>query len=201
MAKKTIAKPQPKAKTIVRVKSTDLTKCIAALSALASSERADKAEMFRSTIILTAILDGHKVKVQKSFDLDLELSKFDSLPLECDGMSRVLSFKLSQMGVKHAVKQGQLLVDGQRVVPIHQWVELSDGRLVDYRARMWAGVAQDIPHGIFNPAEFKRMQYSGVAFDPQVDEKLFKMLVTPIVPAPLTKADAPAVPTATPAGA
>jgi hypothetical protein len=203
MAKKTIAKPQPKAKTIVRVKSTDLTKCIAATSALAATASVgshDKTVMSRVTALLTALLDGHKVKVQKAFDIDAELAKFDGLLLECDGMSRVLSFSLSQMGVRHVVKQGQLLVDGQKVVPIHQWIELSDGRLVDYRARMWAGKNDEIPHGVFSPADFKRVQYSGFAFDPNVDEKLFKLLTTPIVPVPLQKADAPATPTVVPAG-
>lgn len=199
MPKQKLAKPERKMKTVLRVKSTDLAKCIHATSALAALERPDRAEMARATVLLTALLDGAKVKVQKAFDLDVELSKFDSLALECDGMSRVLSYRLTQMGVKHVVKQGQLMLDGVRVVPIHQWIELSDGRFVDYRARMWAGKGDDIPHGIFNKAAFSRMTYDGIEIGVTADEKIFKLLTTPIVPAPLPKADAPAT-SATPAG-
>jgi hypothetical protein len=194
MPKQKTAKPERKVRTIVRVKSTDLAKAITALGSRSTAQGADQADVARALVLLSSIADGHKVKVVKSFDLEVELAKFDSLPLECDGMSRVLSFKLNQMGVKHIVKQGQLLLDGVRVVPIHQWIELSDGRFVDYRARMWAGKGDDIPHGVFNKADFKRMTYDGPQIPIDADEKLFKVLTTPIVPVPLTKADAPANP-------
>jgi hypothetical protein len=200
MAKKTIAKPEPEAKVVVRVKSTEIMRSIRAITARTEGSGSDAPALMRAVILLTALADGEKIKIQHDYDLDIELAKFENLALECDGMARVLSFRLEQMGVKHVIKQGQLLVDGQKVVPIHQWIELADGRIVDYRARMWAGNTQEIPHGIFKAEDFKKVQYSGLVIDIKTDEKLFKVLVTPIVPVPLQKSDAPAAPTVIPAG-
>lgn len=191
MAKRKVTKSEPRQRTIVRVKSTDLMRAIAAVNGVANPGKPGHEDLTRAAILLTAIVSGDKIKVVKTFDLESELAKFDGLALECDGMARVLSFKLQQMKIRHVVKQGQLLVDGQRVVPIHQWLELPDGLTIDYRARMWAGNTTEIPHGIFKQSEYKKVQYLGQPIQIHVDEKIYKILTAP---APAIVPPVPAAP-------
>lgn len=85
------------------------------------------------------------------------LEPLDSLPLECDGMTRVITALLSENGIDHKVMGGHLTdvasvrdhaspLGSLRSCP-HWWIELPSGHLIDYRARMWMGeVAQ---HGVF----------------------------------------------------
>lgn len=126
--------------------------------------------------ILTAISAGRKIRMVKRVNLETELSKYENLPLECDGMSRVLTYALKALKVKHSVMAGHFTVDGSKAVPIHWWIVLEDGKHIDYRARMWGGAHDYIPNGIFNPADFKRVVYTGQAIDLKVDEKIFKIL-------------------------
>lgn len=67
------------------------------------------------------------------------LCRLDPLPLECDGMARVLSTLLTRDDVPHQVAIGSLSVNGVGTIDLHWWIELSDGRVCDLRARMWLG--------------------------------------------------------------
>ena len=100
------------------------------------------------------------------------LDAFDDLPLECDGMTRVVSFALREAGIPHVAKAGELLVDGVRVVPVHFWIEC-DGSIADYRARTWAGDEEHVPHGIFQPEDFPRVAYRGEAVDVSITRVVF----------------------------
>jgi hypothetical protein len=95
--------------------------------------------------------------------LEEELAKYDSLKhLECDGMSLVISYRLTQLNVEHWIMTGALFHNGELVIKPHLWVALNDGaRIVDYRARMWAGESDDIPHGIFRPEDYSNVRYEG----------------------------------------
>jgi hypothetical protein len=53
--------------------------------------------------------------------------------LECDGMTRVLSYVLKKHNVKHTAKVGSLTIDGEKI-PLHFWIVLEDGRIVDGRS-------------------------------------------------------------------
>lgn len=79
------------------------------------------------------------------------LSPVDNMPLECDGLSRVVSTLLHRAGIEHRVRVGSLGIEGVGRISIHWWVELPDGTLVDYRARMWLGTDPRVPHGVFAP--------------------------------------------------
>lgn len=79
------------------------------------------------------------------------LALLDPLPLECDGLSRVLSMLLTRDGVSHRVCAGVLTVRGHGTIPVHWWITLSDGRICDLRARMWIGCGDAVPHGVFVP--------------------------------------------------
>lgn len=92
------------------------------------------------------------------------LDPLDSLPVECDGLTRVITALLTLNGVEHRVMGGHLtdvspLNDkdaslGPLTGYLHWWVELPSGHLIDYRARMWMG--ESAQHGVFikDPSHF-----------------------------------------------
>lgn len=82
------------------------------------------------------------------------LQRLDTLPLECDGMTRVISILLTRDAVAHNVVVGRLTVADIGIIPYHWWIELTgqfDGWFVDYRARLWLGETAAVPHGVFRP--------------------------------------------------
>src|SRR4051794_15248877 len=90
------------------------------------------------------------------------LEQYDECPLECDGLTRVLATILTKEGIEHTCFVGAVMDSRtRRGSQLHFWIELSDGRTVDYRARMWMGEREDIPHGIFNKADYPHIIYSG----------------------------------------
>ena len=92
------------------------------------------------------------------------LDPLDSLPVECDGMTRVIMALLTSNGIEHKVMGGHLtdvspLQDkvvrpGPLKAYVHWWIELPSGHLIDYRARMWMG--DSAQHGVFikDPTHF-----------------------------------------------
>lgn len=84
------------------------------------------------------------------------LNEFDKLPLECDGLTKVISYYLTSENIKHWVHTGEL--SGVNGTLYHQWIELSNGRYIDYRARMWQG--ETAPHGIFKPTSLLNVKYT-----------------------------------------
>ena len=74
------------------------------------------------------------------------LRKYDKCQLECDGLTRVLHTVLVRLNYSHTVMVGSITLGLMRFSP-HFWIELPDGRIVDYRARMWLG--RKAQHGIF----------------------------------------------------
>lgn len=79
------------------------------------------------------------------------LDALQTLPLECDGVSRSLSQVLVHAGVPHVLHFGVLEVHGVGRTPFHCWVVLPDGSHCDARARMWLGDSPSVPHGVFQP--------------------------------------------------
>lgn len=75
----------------------------------------------------------------------------DELPLQCDGMTRSLSLLLMRESVKHVIHIGALEVEGVGRIALHWWIELPAGQICDARARMWLGVDERVPHGVFEP--------------------------------------------------
>lgn len=80
------------------------------------------------------------------------LAPLDALPLECDGMSRVVSALLTRDSISHQVCTGILEIDGVGAISYHWWVEFGDGAICDWRARMWLGEGSAVPHGVFERA-------------------------------------------------
>ena len=109
--------------------------------------------------------------------IESTLEPYTSLPLECDGMSRVLTYLLHRAGVPHQAYTGSLTIKG-RSMPVHFWLVLEDGRHIDYRARMWFGEHDHVPHGIFNPENYPEVTYEGEPVDLTVSDLIFQILVS-----------------------
>lgn len=101
------------------------------------------------------------------------LRKYDKCQLECDGLTRVLHTVLTRMNQPHTVMVGSIDMYPTRFSP-HFWIELPDGRIVDYRARMWLG--KKAPHGIFDKAQ-SLVVYEGepIEWEP-LSDALFNIL-------------------------
>lgn len=80
-----------------------------------------------------------------------QLAALDCLPLECDGLTRVISTLMQRDGITHEVCVGSLTVKGVGAIPYHWWVTLPDGCVCDFRAGLWLGASGQVPHGLFNP--------------------------------------------------
>lgn len=80
-------------------------------------------------------------------------TQIDRLPLECDGLTRVISTLMSRDGIEHAIHIGSLSIDEVGTIPLHWWISLADGSVCDFRARMWLGASDAVPHGVFSPQE------------------------------------------------
>lgn len=106
------------------------------------------------------------------------LHRLDALPLECDGLTRVMSTLLLRDGIDHRVMHGQLHIDTVGTVGIHWWITIADGRHLDFRARMWLGESVSVPHGAFVPSATQRYTPSSdlspwaIALSPAVFEAM-----------------------------
>lgn len=85
--------------------------------------------------------------------LERWLEKLQDAPLECDGMTRVISTLLQASNIDHCIEIGSLEVQGAGVIPLHWWIRLPDDRIVDLRARMWLGDGVHVPNGVFEPGQ------------------------------------------------
>lgn len=107
-------------------------------------------------------------------------SQYIDLKLECDGMTRVLSYLLRQNGIEHSYCMGYISridKEGFGMIIPHFWIELPDGATVDYRARMWLGNEDCIPNGVFFQGDYEAVKYD-VRFVKQleVSRSVFRLL-------------------------
>lgn len=114
-----------------------------------------------------------------SAELHQLLEPYINAPVECDGFTRLAHTALVHAGIEHACMCGRLVsVDDTTESPIHFWIELADGRLIDYRARMWLGENPTVPNGVFNANEFAGWKYLGEQIDlPTLSPVLVEILL------------------------
>jgi hypothetical protein len=103
--------------------------------------------------------------------------------LECDGMTNVLHFYLAQEEIEHTPMQGSIedtRTQKDKMSP-HRWIELEtkEGKvIIDYRARMWLGQREEVPHGVFLPASYQHITYTGSSISlPELPEPVIKFLI------------------------
>ncbi|MFQ2234980.1 hypothetical protein ACK32R_04610 [Aeromonas dhakensis] len=106
-------------------------------------------------------------------ELDQWFSKLEALPLECDGMSRVISHLLSEDNIEHEISVGSLECHNGKI-PLHYWITLQNGSILDLRARMWLGNKDGIPHGLISPGEFNYIKKGSIST--MKDDFLFMIL-------------------------
>lgn len=106
------------------------------------------------------------------------LDPLDRCELECDGMTRIISYLLCQSGVSHRVMLGSIRnLKTNKAIEPHLWVALDNGWYIDYRARMWLGNNEDIPHGIFDVNEYPFVAYSKSSVElPSMNDRLGHIL-------------------------
>lgn len=106
------------------------------------------------------------------------LASVDALALECDGLTRVISTLMQRDGIAHQVCVGSLTISDVGMIPLHWWIVLSDGRICDYRARMWLGQSVEVPHGLFVPCQKQLYTISNMVepADIRLSEALFNVL-------------------------
>lgn len=110
--------------------------------------------------------------------LDL-LKQWDTPGLECDGQTRVFSTVLHERGIAHTCMFGKLTYHGEDLPTVHFWIELPDGVRVDFRAQMWLGDHQDVPHGIFKKADYPNVVYTGMSVNLEpLSPAVFKFLTS-----------------------
>lgn len=108
-------------------------------------------------------------------ELEQIISLYDKFQLECDGMTRVLSYVLSELEVAHVVHTG-ILTGPKGSIP-HFWIELDNGNYVDLRCQMWQGVDDTIPHRIFNANDYPAVQYESSRIEQwEVSETIYMIL-------------------------
>lgn len=91
------------------------------------------------------------------------LDHLDASPVECDGMARLVVTCLDAAGIPYRAMCGKITSGLQRVEP-HLWVEVGPYR-IDYRARMWLGDDNVIPHGVFLANQAGDVSYQGVEIE------------------------------------
>jgi len=123
------------------------------------------------------------------------LDALDSAPLECDGMTRLITTLLKKNGIEHTVMGGRL-IDRQNENSLeipHFWIKLPSGHTIDYRARMWVG--EEAQHGVFikSGERFEYAKPQPVVFSPLPAAVLHIMSGVDVESYPAFPAPAPAV--------
>lgn len=94
-------------------------------------------------------------------ELDIILSALDDSQVECDGMTRAISYALTEVGINHQCYIGHVHeTKGDQFVIPHVWIELPRGWLIDFRLRMWIGDTDEIPHGVFHASSAPNIVYT-----------------------------------------
>lgn len=94
--------------------------------------------------------------------ISMLLEPYSKAPLECDGFTRIAHSVLTEAGIPHSCMCGRLASTSRDAeIPLHFWIQLDDGRVIDYRARMWLGEDAAVPHGIFKADEYPIWSYQG----------------------------------------
>ncbi|WP_052646834.1 hypothetical protein [Paenibacillus terrae] len=100
--------------------------------------------------------------MEKYEKLRTALNQLDHCHLECDGMTRVISFLLGLAFIPHSVMIGDITsIRTKSTIQPHLWIKLPNRMIVDYRARMWLGDGEEIPHGIFDSKQWELVRYKG----------------------------------------
>lgn len=93
------------------------------------------------------------------------LDALDEANCECDGLTRLVTTALHwneipQSVFKGAVRRKRPGDAPDLVVAPHYWVVVGD-LVMDYRAQMWLGTDESVPHGVFAVNAHPLVEYAG----------------------------------------
>lgn len=94
--------------------------------------------------------------------LDALVRHLENAPVECDGMARLVATVLSQHKIPYTGMVGRITPKGCDYSIPHFWVQVED-LVIDYRAQMWLGMADGIPHGVVKASDYPDL-YKGEPF-------------------------------------
>lgn len=100
----------------------------------------------------------------------------DTLPVECDGATRIVHVLLKRAGVPHDVYMGIVETWEDEYIPLHWWIKVNEF-IIDYRARMWLSDNDEVPHGVFNPDNHPEVEYTGMKVTFSKDEERGNLLL------------------------
>jgi hypothetical protein len=104
--------------------------------------------------------------------LDEEFNHLERL--ECDGATRVLHYRLKLAGIEHTIYVGKVVVNSVAAIPLHYWIVLKNGNILDTKAGIW--LRDSAPYGIFNPINYPEFCYIGSPEDIEVSPFLYNYL-------------------------
>jgi hypothetical protein len=90
-------------------------------------------------------------------NIEALLKIHEEYPLECDGYCRLAAHYLATNDIEHSVKYGEI-TSKVKNVGYHCWIEVGDVT-IDYKARMWLGDSESIPHGLFTKKDYPSCRY------------------------------------------
>lgn len=110
-------------------------------------------------------------------DLEVALLPLEDCPVDCEGMTQVISFLLKAADIPHQVLSGyaQDRLTQAFVIP-HWWIRLPCDRVIDLRLRMWLGNRDRIPHGIFRNDGLKIAYHGEPMFESTIDLEMVLLL-------------------------
>jgi hypothetical protein len=96
-------------------------------------------------------------------ELDLALLQFEDLKLNSDHMTFLISHLLRESGLFHQSRVGCVRDNiVARYITPHCWIELTNGAYIDLTLRRSLYDEENIPHGLFNPAIYPDISYTGL---------------------------------------
>ena len=126
---------------------------------------------------LFGIVKPEEEKIYSKKDIEDLIKPYEHLNLECDGMTRIISYILSQKQIKHKIYNGVVYFEYH--ILRHWWIQLTNGYTVDYRLKMWFPDFEDVPNGIFKRQDFPDFEYKYIKIEKwKVSLQLFNVLTS-----------------------
>ncbi len=98
-------------------------------------------------------------------------AKMECRNLECDGMTRVLDYLLTNADIAHTVMSGEACIDNRCL--LHYWITIN-GMILDLKSKMWFG--EKAAEGLFYEKD-GIVSYDGEPIDIHTSELIYKILI------------------------
>lgn len=106
------------------------------------------------------------------------IEPFENSEVECDGMSKIISYLLYSNGIRYKHVFGQLIDLKKNTEIYHEWI-VWNNHIIDYRARMWFGPTA--PNGIFKENTVTKFSYMPDGYvSGKPSEFIFRLLTNSI---------------------